>query len=282
MSVQVLRPGLLTSVQDVGRTSYAEYGVPVSGAMDSYAAKIANLLVGNTPDRAVLEVSLIGPVLKFNKKTLISVAGIEVNVYLNGNKIRINTTVKVVENDVLEIAEITKGARAYVAVSGGWQTPLVLGSRSFYKSITEKSRLEKYDFIDFNEETTKVQESNATVKFQAERYSSPIIEVQPVFEWFQLTAENQTRLLQQHFRVSKNNNRMAYQLIPEFSNHLKGILTQPILPGTVQLTPAGNLIVLMRDAQTTGGYPRVFQLTEESINKLAQKRKGEVFKFKKI
>src|SRR5699024_10702469 len=97
-------------------------------------------------------------------------------------------------------------------------------------------------------------------------------------EWKKLPSSLKERLVEGEFHVSSANSRMAYQLQEKLENNLSGILTQPVLPGTMQLTPAGNLIVLMRDCQTTGGYPRVLQFSEKAINQLAQLRQGDNFK----
>ena len=98
-------------------------------------------------------------------------------------------------------------------------------------------------------------------------------------EYDTLNEKQKTILLKTEYEVSKYNNRMAYQLLPQIKNSIKGIITAPVLPGTVQLTPAGHLIVLMRDCQTTGGYPRILQLSQDAINSLSQKRQGDNFTF---
>lgn len=279
MSIKVKQPGLLTSVQDFGRTGFASYGVPQSGVMDRYSAKIANLLVGNTEYEAVLEITMMGPTLVFEEEMLVALSGLEAVVTLNDKKIELLRPFEVKNGDVLQIKQITKGIRLYLAVNGGFQTEMKLKSRSMYEPITTTSSLQKGDQLHIAEYRDTKEKTFAHLKYEAEKYASEAIEVYPGPEFDFLTDAMIDKLLQQTFSVSKNNSRMAYQLEEKIENNLKPILTQPVLPGTVQFTPGGNLIILMRDAQTTGGYPRIFQLTEESINLLAQKKQGDAIQF---
>ena len=279
MSIKVKQPGLLTSVQDFGRTGFASYGVPQSGVMDLYSAKIANLLVGNTEYEAVIEITMMGPTLIFEEEMLVALSGLEAVVTLNDKKIELLRPFEVKNGDVLQIKQITKGIRLYLAVNGGFQTEMKLKSRSMYEPITKSSALQKGDQLHIAEYRDTKEKTFAHLKYEAEKYASEAIEVYPGPEFDFLTDAMIDKLLQQTFSISKNNSRMAYQLEEKIENNLKPILTQPVLPGTVQFTPGGNLIILMRDAQTTGGYPRIFQLTEESINLLAQKKQGDAIQF---
>lgn len=275
MSIKVMSPGLLTTIQDYGRLGFAEYGVPKSGAMDAYAVKIANMLVGDSEEEAVMEITMLGPELEFQQNAFVALSGLKAEVFLNGESVDLNTAFRVKKNDRLKISQITKGVRIYLAVNGGFLTERVLGSRSFYGNITTTEKLKKGDNLPIAEFHPKNENKLASVKFESEHYESPKLTVFKGPEWENLSETLKEGLLKKHFTVSKNNSRMAYQLKETFQNELKPILTQPVLPGTVQLTPGGNLIILMRDCQTTGGYPRIFQLDDESINRLAQKREGD-------
>ncbi len=279
MSIKVTKPGLLTSIQDFGRTGYAQYGVPQSGVMDRYAAKIANLLVGNTEYEAVMEITLMGPSLEFQEEMLVALVGLEAAVTLNDEKIRLLKPLEVNDGDVLQIKQVTKGTRLYLAVKGGFLTEEKLESRSMYEPITRSGQLKKVDELKVAEYKVAKAKAFAHIKFEAEKYEPSQLEVFPGPEFNNLPEELKGELLTKKFSVSKDNSRMAYQLEEKLENELQPILTQPVLPGTVQFTPAGNLIILMRDAQTTGGYPRIFQLTEESINLLVQKKQGDSVEF---
>ena len=279
MSIKVIQPGLLSSIQDFGRTGYAQYGVPQSGVMDRYAAKIANLLVGNTQYEAVMETTLMGPTLQFQEEMLVALVGLEAVVTLNDEKLALLKPFEVKDGDVLQLKQITKGTRLYLAVKGGFLTEKKLESRSMYEPITSSGLLKKDDELKVAAYKGEKEKAFAHIKFEAEKYESSQLEVFPGPEFYRLPEELKVELLTKKFSISKNNSRMAYQLEEKLENELPSILTQPVLPGTVQFTPGGNLIILMRDAQTTGGYPRIFQLTEESINLLAQKKQGDPIEF---
>ncbi|MAN27093.1 MULTISPECIES: 5-oxoprolinase subunit C family protein [Mesonia] len=279
MSIKVIQPGLLSSIQDFGRTGYAQYGVPQSGVMDRYAAKIANLLVGNTQYEAVMETTLMGPTLQFQEEMLVALVGLEAVVTLNDEKLALLKPFEVKNGDVLQLKQITKGTRLYLAVKGGFLTEKKLESRSMYEPVTSSGLLRKDDELKVAEYKGEKEKAFAHIKFEAEKYESSQLEVFPGPEFHRLPEELKGELLTKKFSISKNNSRMAYQLEEKLENELPSILTQPVLPGTVQFTPGGNLIILMRDAQTTGGYPRIFQLTEESINLLAQKKQGDAIEF---
>ncbi|MDT0293805.1 biotin-dependent carboxyltransferase family protein [Mesonia ostreae] len=282
MSVKVIKEGLLSSVQDLGRFGFAGWGVPQSGVMDRYSAKMANLLVGNEEFEAVMELTLLGPILEFQEEVLIVVVGIEAQATLNGQKIELLKPFLVDKGDQLHIQQITQGVRAYIAISGGFKTKEFLKSRSQYYPITSYAGLQKGETLPFDLQSEDLPQNFAGIKYDIKRYVSKVLEVYKGPEWDRLSNELQIQLQIQMLTISKNNSRMAYQIDEQFPNSLEGMLSQPVLPGTVQLTPDGSLIILMRDAQTTGGYPRIFQLTEESIQILSQKKQGDKVEFKCI
>lgn len=275
MSVYVISAGMFTNIQDNGRFNYTGFGVPVSGAMDAYAAKFANLLVGNAKEKAVLEIALTGPKLQFLSSALVAISGLGVEVVLNGESVSVNASFLVKEGDVLHLRQVTKGARAYLAVKDGFLTKKVLGSRSFYRGITAQPRLFEGDELMLSDKAGVYKKRTAGIKFAEDRYDTEVLKVTKGPEWAQLSMTVKQQLLQHRFHVSKHNSRQAYQMTEKLKNRLRPILTQPVLPGTVQLTPGGNIIVLMRDAQVTGGYPRVLQLGQAGMNCLAQKKAGD-------
>ena len=124
--------------------------------------------------------------------------------------------------------------------------------------------------------------NNAIVKINVSHFENRMMDVYKGPEFDMLTIEQQELLLDLDFTIAKENSRMAYQLVVTVNNSLKPIITSLVLPGTVQLTPSGKLIILMRDCQTTGGYPRVLQLSENAINRLSQKFTNDKIRFRKI
>jgi biotin-dependent carboxylase-like uncharacterized protein len=278
--IKVLHPGFYSTVQDLGRKEYQHLGVPFSGVMDQEASRIANAILGNDEECAVLEITMLGPKLEFDCQTVISITGADLQPKLNGEEIRSYTSVNIKTGDILSFGRLSNGFRAYMAVSGGFQTEKILGSRSMYKGLTEEFQLKKGDVLNLipNNQLSK---KYATIKFKnSQNYENISVYKGPEFE--HLNAEQINQLFEQKFTISKENNRMAYQLNELIGNSLTEIITSLVMPGTIQLTSLGKLIILMRDCQTTGGYPRILQLSEHSINVLAQKKVGDTIKFKLI
>jgi len=276
--IKVLHSGFYTSIQDKGRFRFRNIGVPVSGTMDSISAGLANALLNNNDNDALLEIALNGPKLEFTKPTAIVISGAEMSPKLNTNSILNYRVYQVKKGDIISFGKLQKGLYAYLAIQGGFQSKTVLKSKSFYDGLTVRSRLQKNDSIPYKSKAI-VKTLNSAIKNTNSFFETNILEVfkGPEFELFNF--EEQRKLLQTKLTVTNSMNRMGYRLKESVVLHNKSMITSPVLPGTVQLTPSGHLIVLMKDAQTTGGYPRVFQLTEKSISILAQKKAGDSIKF---
>ena len=272
----IKRPGLFTSVQDLGRKGFRRFGVPESGAMDKVSAQMANLLVNNEPEAPTLEITMQGPTLLFEGDTVIALAGANLSPTLDGNEMALNTPIQVGSGQILTFGRPQKGIRCYLAVSGGFMVDSILGSASWYPPVTEKGKVERGDSIRYPT-VSEMPSPNSRVSMR--QPGNPKLQVYTGPEYKLLHSTQQEFLLKSIFSIGENN-RMGYQLSAETSiqNELC-IITSPVIPGTIQLTPSGTLLVLMRDAQVTGGYPRVLQLDEESINWLAQKGTGEKVDF---
>jgi len=277
--VKVIKPGFYTTVQDLGRFGFQQFGVSVSGVMDSYSAKIANALLHNNENDAVLEITMSGSTLQFNCDTCICIAGADISPKLNNKLVKLNSVLNIKEGDIISFGKLRYGYRCYLSVSGGFQAEITMNSRSMYKSITSRFVLAKNDELAISEHDNIIEKSNASIKINTNHFGLNDIEVLKGPEFELLTKKQQKQLLSNKFTISKDNNRMAYQLVEILENNIKPIITSLVLPGTVQLTPSGKLIVLMRDCQTTGGYPRVLQLKEYSIDALSQKLAGKNIHF---
>lgn len=277
--INVLHSGFYSTIQDLGREDYQSFGVPISGAMDHYASKMANAILGNDKNCAVLEITMLGPKLDFTCDTIIAVTGAEMPPKLNGIEVDAFKAINVKKGDILSFGKLNTGFRSYLAVSGGFQDEKILNSRSMYKGITQTYMLKKGDVLEILPRKHAAKKYSS-IKYNDKGIQNQYIEVFKGPEFDRLNEEQIDVLLNQEFLISKENNRMAYQLENLIVNSLDQIITSLVLPGTVQLTPSGRLIVLMRDCQTTGGYPRVLQLSESSINLLSQKKVGDKFKFK--
>lgn len=276
--IKVLSAGVLSTIQDLGRFEWRHLGVPISGAMDSYAAKLANQCLGNHPTDAVLEFTLLGPKLQFEINTQVCITGADFNAKLNQYSIIRNKPTAITKGDVLSFGPSQNGTRGYLAVANGFKTELVLNSRSMYANITKNTKLKKGDVLLAEKYTEPITAINSQVKPMNYKNSSFTVYKGPEFEL--LNQDQLRQLLNKSFSVSNTNNRMAYQLNELILNELPSIITSLVLPGTVQLTPSGTLIILMRDCQTTGGYPRVLQLSEQGINLLSQKKVEDKIVFK--
>lgn len=280
MALEILKSGLASSVQDQGREGFGSFGVPQCGAMDKYAAKFANILVGNAENDAVLEIATMGCKIRFHERALVAISGLDAEIYVNKAKKPINEAFLMARNDILEIKGKFRGRWVYVAISGGILSEIVLKSRSMYEGITPQFNLKKGTFLEINPYLEEENPTFSSLRFEDTRYSCEEMEVFPGPEFQLLSQETKRRLIQCKFTVSGDSSRMAFLFEETVENKLTPILTSPVLPGSVQLTSSGKLIVLMRDCQVTGGYPRVLQVTEKSVSVLSQKRTGEEVGFR--
>jgi biotin-dependent carboxylase-like uncharacterized protein len=275
--IKVLNAGILNTVQDQGRVGYAKSGVSVSGVMDSYAARLANTLMRNEPTDALIEITMGQGKFQFSERTAFCLTGGDFSPQLNGEPLETNRVYFAEAGAELSFGKRNYGAVTYLAVPGGIQSALILGSRSFSKGITA-DRLEKGDELEILRGQDFPDQANARIGMREEHYQSPELRCFKGPEFDQLN-EAQKKRLSDSFTLSKDHNRVGYRLNEAVDNELKPILTSAVLPGTVQLTPSGTLIVLMREAQVTGGYPRVLQLSEEAISALSQKAEGDQVRF---
>ena len=280
--IEVLSTGFYTTVQDIGRIGYHEYGVPYSGVMDQRSARIANALINNDENAAVLEITMTGPKLQFNSNTMISITGADMSPTLNDVRVSLNKSIEIRPGDLLSFGILSYGFRCYLAVSRGLQTEKVMKSRSMFVNVTPQIVLKKGDVLPIIDCESGSKTINASIKIDTNHFENEILEVYKGPEFDCLSKAQQNQLLSQTYTVSKDNNRMAYQLENTIKNTLSPIITSLVQPGTVQLPPSGKLIVLMRDGQTAGGYPRVLQLTDNAINTLSQKYIDNCIQFKLV
>ena len=279
--IKVEHPGFYTTVQDLGRFDGVAYGVPCSGAMDQEAYARANRILGNPVNAAALECTMQGPKLTFTVMTRFCISGAQMEPLLNDTPISQDTVVTARAGDRLRFSSLSDGIRTYIAIFGGIDTPVVMGSRSMYPGITEISRLTLGMELAVGVSETKI--SRTAGNRPSKRLSEiPVLDMYPGPEWSLLPDETRQLIGDTLFHISPNNNRMGYQLEETIPNALSQMITSLVLPGTIQLTPSGRLIILMRDAQTTGGYPRIGQLSDEAINILAQSATGQALQLRLV
>ena len=278
--IKVIKEGLFTTIQDIGRFGYKNIGVPVSGSMDQTSAKLANLLLGNDESSAVLEMTLVGPTLEFMNDTYISITGADMNPSLNKQKVLQNKPLFVNKGDILYLSHSSNGMRSYLGIKGGFNSEKKLGSKSFYRGITKREKLIKNDKIKFAKVTSSPMKMNKSINdFKINRKNKINVFKGPEFDL--LDSNSKDIIFNTDFTIGVNN-RMGYNLVEPIENSISSIISSPVMPGTVQLTPSGRLIILCRDCQTSGGYPRVLQLDKSSMDSLSQKTIGETIKLKLV
>lgn len=305
MSVSVLRAGVQSTVQDLGRRGLQRFGVPVSGAMDEYSLRVANLLVGNDETDAALEMTLDGPTLDFETDTLIAIAGADLAPEIDGHPVPELRPVWVRAHAQLKFGQSRRGCRAYLAVAGGFDVPLVLSSRSTYlrgafgglhgHALKHGDRLPQVQNYVARFENMRAQLESSTTGFVAPHWAASVhperierspqtIRFVPGRHWEALGAEGRNLLLHAKYRVGTASDRMGFRLEGgTIGGHERDeAVSEPTAFGTIQLPPDGNPIVLMADRQTTGGYPRIGEVAGVDLPLLAQIRPGGWLQFERI
>jgi antagonist of KipI len=282
--IEVVRPGLLTTVQDLGRWGHQAVGVPVAGPMDLFAHRLANLLVGNPDGAATLEVTLMGPELAFHAASTIAVCGAEFDVTCDGHSIPASTTFWVPTGARLAFGRRRTGARAYLAVAGGIQTPLVLGSRATHLVTAmgglQGRALAAGDCLPIRAAlppgpARRGPATPAPINGRARLRILPGAQA----DWF--ADEAITTLASSTFRVSPRSNRMGYRLDgPPLARKVADEpVSEPLAFGAIQVPTAGEPILLMADRQTAGGYPKIAGVIAADLPLAGQLAPGDTIEF---
>jgi antagonist of KipI len=300
--LRVAEAGLLTTVQDLGRHGYQRDGVPVSGAMDPFALRVANLLVGNDPGAAGLEATLSGPVLEFAEEALIALAGADPGALLDGVVVPPWRPVRVPAGSTLALGAARRGCRAYLAVAGGIDVPRVLGSRSTFVRaalgghrgrelrrgnelpVGSPAPLARRIAADLGRGGAgpAIARWGAGPSWRPAYSDRAMARLLPGTHADALTPDAREALFRAEFRVSPRSDRTGYRLEGprlELAAPLE-ILSEAVAFGTLQLPPDGEPIVLMADRQTTGGYPRIGEVASVDLPLLAQLRPGDRVSFR--
>jgi len=293
MSIAVIKSGILDSLQDCGRYGYQEFGINPAGAMDKYAMQIANILVGNDPAEAVIEMHFPASVFHFKQPAIIALSGGDFSASINGEPVPNLHCIRVERNDVLHFHKLIAGARAYIASRGGFSNKKWLNSSSTNLKAAvggfSGRAIQKNDELSLKFEMNVAQTPHPhfrvlpwTVDLHAD--ASPFIYVLKGNEWDQLEKFSQEYFLKAPFRITMLSDRMGYRLENKplkTANHDE-MISSAVSYGTIQLLPDGKLILLMADHQTTGGYPRIAHVITAHHTKLAQMNAGDDIHFKMI
>jgi biotin-dependent carboxylase-like uncharacterized protein len=276
----LLKTGPGTSIQDLGRRGHAKFGVPISGALDVRSFNWVNHILQNEVNSAVLEISQPGLHLQFDLPTQIAIAGAQALIRLNGEELVGTNLISIKAQDIVEIGAFLTGSRLYLGIRYGFKTPKILDSRSFYEGVTPNSQFSKGAKIPYSADLQTPPLLNAKAKWTSDWYEVDIIYAYAGPDFHLLKEEQRERLFSEPFQISQLSNRMGFQLTEFLENKLPELPTNPVFPGTVQLTSGGKILLLLKDAQVTGGYPRILHIEEESQSILAQKRPGNKIRFK--
>lgn len=285
MALLVVKPGLLTTIQDLGRWGSQHRGVGVAGPMDSVSHRLANLLVGNESSAATLEITLLGPEIVFEKDALFGVTGARFAVTLDGQHVSMNTVCAAAAGSLLRFARRTSGARAYLAVAGGIGVTPVLGSRATHlpsrmgglcgRAVAAGDRLP----IGLESAIARKPGYSRPEALALERAVTVRVLAGPQDRYF---GDAGLRVLQSApYRVATESNRMGYRLegpqLPRLDSAEVLSAATPI--GSLQVPPTGVPILLMADRQTTGGYPRIATVITADVPLAGQLAPGDAIAF---
>lgn len=291
MALVIQKEGILDSIQDLGRFGYRQAGINPGGAMDTAAVRILNTLVGNKEDEAVIELHFPAGQMLFEEPALLAVGGADLAPHLNGVPVDGWKTVVASGGDVLDFRKKIFGNRAYLTVAGGFQIPEWLGSKCTNLAAAaggfKGRRLVKGDRIDFAHslgDSSSFSPLRAGYSLIPGYGTNPTIRVTAGIEFDGLNETAKGSLCTDSLAVSTVSNRMGYRLDGKALsfNGPSGILSSAVCAGTVQLLPDGQMIVLMADHQTTGGYPRIAHVIQRDIPLLAQLGPGNKVTFQLV
>ncbi len=295
MSLKIIKAGILDSLQDAGRFGFRHLGINPTGAMDLYAASVANLLVGNSVHEGVLELHFPASVIQFEKPAILSLTGGDFLPMINDEIIPLYKPVYISENSVLRFNRPVQGHRCYLSVYGGFKIPKWLNSASTHFKAEAGGwlgrKLLSGDCISINHQLNYAFPDNKP--FEIFHCDTEITGIEKedhrIFvlfgrEWSWMTRESQQLFLSEEFTITLQSDRMGYNLKgPGLTKENSGeLVSAPVTFGTIQLLPNGSLIILMADHQTTGGYPVIGNVISAHHSKLAQIRPGDKIRFQKV
>ncbi|MEO6328907.1 MAG: biotin-dependent carboxyltransferase family protein [Ginsengibacter sp.] len=294
MSLQIIKSGLSDTLQDQGRYGYQHLGINPGGAMDRYSARLANALLGKDINSPVIEIHFPSPVILFNKESIICITGADFSPTINQKKIRINQLTAINEKSVLQFEKNLSGARCYLACLhdpdidkwlNSYSTNLIAAAGGFNGRALKKGDILNFKNT-FEYKYLQHEKDFSVLPWKAIPSIKSTKEIRFIKgnEWDWLTGDSINIFEEKSYMILNNSNRMGYRLK---GNSLKvneevQLISSGVTFGTIQLLPDGQLIVLMADHQTTGGYPRIGHVISADLPSLAQRNPGDEIKFSAV
>lgn len=285
MSIEIIKPGLFCTIQDGGRKGYQHLGINPGGAMDKVAMQVANLLIQNNPDEALLEFFYPAPVLQFNEPTFIALSGADFGATINEIAIPIHQPIFVPAKATLRFTKKIKGHIGYLAIQGGLELNEWLNSFSTNTRVAagglDGRTLMKGDLIAYRNKTSSLKETEQlqVLPWKADTkglYQTERFRYLPGREFSLLNQASQQFMTKAEFTIHTDSDRMGYRLKGPLLQLKKPmeLISSGVTNGTLQLLPNGQCIVLLADHQTTGGYPRIAHIIQADIPSLVQQSPG--------
>lgn len=285
MHIKIISPGPLSTIQDEGRFGYMSVGFSPSGAMDSRAMRIANILAGNNQTDGVIEMTLMGITAEFTCKTVIAITGADMEPEINGNPIPMYRSVAVEKGDILSMKLAKNGLRAYLAAAGGFDIEPVMGSMSTNLKCGiggfNGRKLMAGDELPLRR-SAELFSVGRRKSYMGEEYPDSIevrVIMGPQDDYF--TENGIKTFLNSEYKVTDKSDRMGVRLSGDMIENKAGvdIISDGIVTGSIQIPPAGTPIIMMTDHQTTGGYAKIATVISTDIRKIAQAKPGTNLKF---
>jgi len=287
-SLAVLAPGLLTTVQDLGREGYGTMGVSASGAADALALRIGNTLLGNPEDAAALEMTLLGGAFQFSAETWVAIAGSDFGATLDDETLATHTAFKVQPGQTLQFGPTKSGARAYLCVRGGLDVPKVLGSRSTHLLSGlggwAGRALRKGDVLPIGSDLKCGNSADRSAPWKELESTRGTIRVTQGPQWESFSESVRKQFFEQSYVVTEEANRMGIRL--KGAQHelaaTEDMITEGVSLGAIQVTPSGQPIILFVEQQTTGGYPKIANVIAADFSSVGQLRPRDEIRFELV
>jgi len=301
MCIKIIKPGIFSTLQDTGRVAYRSEAIPLSGAMDNLASRMANIVLGNDPSAAVIEFTYGNASFVTETDILLAYSGEGAILYTEKGALPSGKPIFVPSGTPIKMLHNALGARTYLAVAGGWDAPLILGSRSTYVTAgfggLDGGLIKRGDILQNNIKLNEVSQKLWNRLKSNDIHFTPwhvdktsfISSKGPIriipgkeFTWF--AANSLLSFLSSPYKIGMHSNRMGFHLEGHRVEHIvkTELLSTAVAPGTIQVTNEGSLILLMADSQTTGGYPRIAQVAAVDLPVCAQLKPGDSLSFTAI